>query len=55
MRAAALATLFLAAQAANAAEQKLPDCAALNRLWLSSYRAILKPAWPAAPLACAKS
>lgn len=52
MRSLAAALLLLAAPAA--AEQRLPGCAELDRLWRSSYRAILKPTWPAAPLACAK-
>lgn len=53
MKAALAALLFLAGPAA--AEQSLPDCATLSKLWLSSYRAILKPTWSAAPLACSKS
>jgi hypothetical protein len=42
-------------EAAGSGEQALPSCAALNRLWLGRFRAQLKPDWPAAPLACAKS
>lgn len=53
MRSLAAALLLLAAPAA--AEQRLPDCAALSSLWLTTYRAILKPMWPAAPLACSKT
>lgn len=50
-----LAALLLLLAAPASAEQALPGCAALNELWLSSYRAILKPLWPAQPLACAKA
>ncbi len=55
LRASALfSALVLLAAGPAAAEQRLPDCAALSKLWLSSYRAILKPTWPAAALACSK-
>lgn len=54
MRNSIVALLLLAAAPA-AAEQALPDCATLSKLWLSSYRAILKPTWPAAELACSKA
>jgi hypothetical protein len=37
------------------AEQRLPGCAELSRLWLSSYRSVLKPTWPARALACGKA
>jgi hypothetical protein len=49
-----LPALLLFAGRASA-QQKLPDCAALNKLWSSSYRAILKPTWPARDLACTKA
>ncbi|UPT73128.1 MAG: hypothetical protein M0D55_14685 [Elusimicrobiota bacterium] len=51
-RTLALAAVLLAAPAS--AEQALPSCAELDKLW-PSYRAILKPTWPHAPLACSKS
>lgn len=50
-----LAAVLVLLAGPAAAEQRLPDCAALSRLWLSSYRAILKPRWPARELACAKA
>lgn len=51
MRLLALAAL-LAVPAA--AEQNLPACAELDRLWRGTFRAALKPRWPERPLACAK-
>lgn len=48
-----LAALILLAGGAFA--QPLPDCATLDSLWLSDYRAALKPDWPAQPLACGKA
>jgi hypothetical protein len=55
-RAAFLAAGLLGASCpALRAEQQLPDCAALNKLWSSSYRAILNPTWPARELACGKA
>ena len=53
MRTALAAALLLGAAPAFA-DQQLPDCATLSAAWLSSYRAILKPTWPAAALACSK-
>lgn len=50
-----LAAVLVLLAGPAAAEQRLPDCAALSRLWLSSYRAILKPRWPARELACVKA
>lgn len=50
----ALAAAVLLAVPA-AAEQRLPDCAVLNQLWLKSYRPILKPTWPERDLACGKA
>ena len=44
-----------AAAGGSSGEQRLPGCAALNRLWLGRFRAQLKPDWAAAPLACAKA
>jgi hypothetical protein len=54
MRLQALAVVFLLAAPA-AAEQRLPDCKALSALWMSKFRPILRPRWPAKELACSKA
>lgn len=50
-----LAIVLCLCAGSASAEHALPECAALSQLWLSSYRAILKPTWPARALACAKA
>lgn len=54
MRLILLAAALAAADPAAGADQALPACAELNRLWRGEYRRLLKPQWPAADLACAK-